>query len=78
MVEGASLLYMKVSLTKGMYIFVIVIKKDTGERYAMKCLKKDKIKREGKLKHVANERKVLELIREARDRKSEYYCPFLV
>ena len=42
------------------YIISIVISKVDGQRYAMKCLKKGKIKREGKGQHVLNERAILE------------------
>ena len=37
----------------------IVLNKVDGKTYAMKCMKKDKIRREGKMNHVMNERLVL-------------------
>jgi hypothetical protein len=37
-----------------------VINKVDGNRYAMKCLKKGKIRKEGKVQHVLNERTILE------------------
>ena len=39
-------------------VYEAVYKPD-GMRYAMKCLKKDKIRREGKFRHVMNERNIL-------------------
>eukprot|EP00347_Sterkiella_histriomuscorum_P000019 403377493 len=40
-----------------------VRKKDEGSIYAMKCLKKEQIKRENKVRHVMNERQILQNIR---------------
>jgi hypothetical protein len=47
----------------------------------MKCLKKDKIRREGKIRHVMNERKALmEIASAARgeDNNDDVRCPFVV
>ena len=41
----------------------------------MKCMKKDKIRREGKMHHVMNERLVLEAVRRAPGKET---CPFII
>jgi serine/threonine protein kinase len=41
-----------------------VLNKLDGKRYAMKCMKKEKIIKEGKMQHVMNERTILESLRQ--------------
>ncbi len=60
----------KISLNEG-----LVINRNNGKIYAMKCMKKDKIRREGKMSHVMNERLVLEAVRRTPGKDT---CPFLI
>jgi len=53
----------------------IVMNRHDGKIYAMKCMKKDKIRREGKMHHVMNERLVLEAVRRTPDKET---CPFII
>ncbi len=62
---------------KMLILFSIVVNRRDGQRYAMKCLKKGKIRREGKMHHVMNERRVLEMITKSTNEK-EGECPFFV
>ena len=45
------------------HLYCLVRKKDEGTIFAMKCLKKEQIKRENKVRHVMNEREILQTVR---------------
>jgi serine/threonine protein kinase len=55
------------------------VRKSDGKTYALKCMKKDKIKREDKMHHVMNERAVLEAVGLSHSKKiGEPLCPFIL
>jgi serine/threonine protein kinase len=54
-------------------------RKSDGKIFALKCMKKDKIRREGKMHHVMNERKVLETVGTKNCKLlNEPACPFIL
>ena len=56
----ASQLFFKVVHQDFLINKIVVRKKDDGSIFAMKCLKKSQIKRDNKVRHVMNERQILQ------------------